>query len=177
VRGKLDWSEKLRRWCSPCQGEDGGDSLKSSGGGDSPMSGCGQEARGWWEVLAACAGGRAEGMKRSGGAEVALPFYTRAAEVGDGSVGGTSWKEEGGPVWRGRPHREGGPGSRHRPKAGGGRRCLVGMGQGRAGSLTGRPHGYCAGRCCQTRFEPTSNSNTNKIKVDRPKNYLPELKL
>jgi hypothetical protein len=53
VRGKLDWSEKLRRWCSPCQGEDGGDSLKSSGGGDSPMSGCGQEARGWWEVLAA----------------------------------------------------------------------------------------------------------------------------
>jgi hypothetical protein len=71
----------------------------------------------------------------------------------------------------------GGPGSRHRPKAGGGRRCLVGMGQGRVGSLTGRPHGYCAGRCCQTRFEPTSNSNTNKIKVDRPKNYLPELKL
>jgi hypothetical protein len=66
-----------------------------------------------------------------------------------------------------------GPDGRHRPKASGSERRLVGVGQGRAGSLTGGPRGS------QTRFEPTSKSNSNEIKFDsnrsnfdQPKKYL-----
>jgi hypothetical protein len=49
-----------------------------------------------WGVLAARAGGREEGTKRSDSDGVALPFYIGAIEVGDGPVSGAAWKEEGG---------------------------------------------------------------------------------
>jgi hypothetical protein len=101
VRGKLDRSEKLWRRCSPCRGRDGGDNSICGGTGDSPAFGCGHEARGLWGVLAAHAGGREEGTKRSGSDGVALPFYISAVEVGDGPVSDATWKEEGGRVWYG----------------------------------------------------------------------------
>jgi hypothetical protein len=75
VRGKLYWLEKLWRWRSPCWGGNGGDSLKSDGGGDSPASGCGQEAREWWGVPMACVGGREEGAKRSVATGWRSPLY------------------------------------------------------------------------------------------------------
>jgi hypothetical protein len=75
-----------------------------------------------------------------------------------------------------------GLGSRHQPKAGrGGRRPVVAE-QGRVGSLTGGPRSYNAGERSETRFEPTSNWNSNEIKFDSnrsnfdwPKRYLTEL--
>jgi hypothetical protein len=100
VRGKLDRSEKLWRRCSPCRGRDGGDNSICGGTGDSPTFGCRHEARGLWGVLAARAGGREEGTKRSGSDGVALPFYISAVEVGDGPVSDAAWKEEGGGLVR-----------------------------------------------------------------------------
>jgi hypothetical protein len=68
-----------------------------------------------------------EGTKRSGGTEVALPFCTGAAEVGDRLVGCTAWKEERrvGYGEGGHTERGAGPDGRHRPKAkGGGQRVM-----------------------------------------------------